>query len=356
MPLPSNRPKSSKCQRYDLDGFAVGSFVILPLARATVLLVLLVASSSAAYIPVQYPSKEIARTWTSCLHLAKSRARNKQAELAQKLAQAKQQQQSSISEDATPKQLQQPPSEEFAKLLNTTRSALPQRDHDDEQAFLPDIQAGQRDKPKVVKRAQPATPKPVPKAAAPVRQAQRVHFEALVPIYRNNGGSTPQQPLGAMAAAQLCPWVPPFVTERLVVVCDPRPSSGDLRAAAQYLLAAANNNEQHSTTNPKAIRNNNQVICIAADNAKQAQSWWRRIPNSGSNDGASSSSSSPIRLFVDPDLEWMTAYKVVGNDNSRWSLTMIVFDSNGAIRRLGRNVDPSHVVQLVREEEEKKKS
>ena len=60
--------------------------------------------------------------------------------------------------------------------------------------------------------------------------AKRRHFEPLVSLETS-------QPLGAMGAAQLVPWVPPYLTSYLVVLADPRKQSGDLRQSIQYLTA-----------------------------------------------------------------------------------------------------------------------
>jgi hypothetical protein len=46
----------------------------------------------------------------------------------------------------------------------------------------------------------------------------------------------------------------------------------------------------------------------------------------------------------------MTTYKVVGDESDpRWSMHLLVFDTDGTLVRLERNVDPSHATQLVRE-------
>ena len=61
-------------------------------------------------------------------------------------------------------------------------------------------------------------------------KAQRRYFENLVSL-------DSLQPLGAMGAAQLVPWVPPYLTSYLVVLADPRKQSGDIRQTIQYLTA-----------------------------------------------------------------------------------------------------------------------
>jgi hypothetical protein len=53
------------------------------------------------------------------------------------------------------------------------------------------------------------------------------------------------------------------------------------------------------------------------------------------------------RVFSDAKLDWMKRYSadVVG----RWSLTLYVIDDAGMIRKLVREVDPSHCNRLVSE-------
>jgi hypothetical protein len=60
--------------------------------------------------------------------------------------------------------------------------------------------------------------------------ARRRDFESLVALESS-------RPLGPMGAAQLVPWVPPYLADYLVVVADPRKQSGDLRQSIQYLTA-----------------------------------------------------------------------------------------------------------------------
>ena len=272
------------------------------------------------------------RTAGSCPRLltalsAKSRARNKQTELAEKLARAKQQQQQpppitgqNPHPATSPEQETSTSTDEFAKLLSTTRGALPRKgdSFDDEQSFLPDIQAG-KIKQKVVKKKKA----PAPLSQNPKKNAERIHFEALINVETNKA-------LGAMGAAELVPWVPPFLVDKLIVVCDPRQSSADLRAAVQYL---------------KGLENTRlRVVGITADAPQQAKGWWGRLK-------ASEDDESSMQLFADPDLQWMTAYKVVV-----WSLTLLVFDTDGVVTRLESNVDPSRVVSMVQIEEDSSRS
>jgi len=62
-------------------------------------------------------------------------------------------------------------------------------------------------------------------------EAKRADFEALV-------SSETSRPLGPVEAALLVPWVPPYLSEYLVVLADPRRQSRDLRQAVGCLLAS----------------------------------------------------------------------------------------------------------------------
>ena len=60
--------------------------------------------------------------------------------------------------------------------------------------------------------------------------------------------------------------------------------------------------------------------------------------------------STSIHIFADPTLEWMTTYAVVSHEDPlSWSLSVLVLDSNGVLRRHANAVDPSHVGQTVAE-------
>lgn len=76
--------------------------------------------------------------------------------------------------------------------------------------------------------------------------ARRRDFEPLVSLATS-------KPLGPIQAAQLVPWVPPFLTKYLIVVTDPRRQSTDLRQSIQYLS---------STLEPEVL---SQVMVISAD-------------------------------------------------------------------------------------------
>ena len=54
----------------------------------------------------------------------------------------------------------------------------------------------------------------------------------------------------------------------------------------------------------------------------------------------------PIRIFSDPKLEWMRMYSAVVDDE-RWSMSVLVIDTDAVIQTLERYVDPSKASQFV---------
>lgn len=54
----------------------------------------------------------------------------------------------------------------------------------------------------------------------------------------------------------------------------------------------------------------------------------------------------PIRIFSDSKLDWMTTYSTVVNDE-RWSMSVHVVDTDGIIQTHERQVDPSNASQFV---------
>jgi hypothetical protein len=54
----------------------------------------------------------------------------------------------------------------------------------------------------------------------------------------------------------------------------------------------------------------------------------------------------PMQIFSDTQLEWMKRYSVVVNDD-QWSMSILVFCTNGIIQKVLRKVDPSQAIQLV---------
>jgi hypothetical protein len=67
--------------------------------------------------------------------------------------------------------------------------------------------------------------------------------------------------------------------------------------------------------------------------------------------------SNKIRILSDPTLSFMSSYGIIGcgdeDDDAtaaadyRWSMSMLVFDTNGDTVQFERDVDPSHCTELV---------
>ena len=209
---------------------------------------------------------------------------------------------------------------------------------DDEQSFLPYIQAGKAKQQKVIPKNIKNTGTPPSHAKRKQMDeekntAERIHFEKLLRVDTN-------RVLDAIGAAELVPWVPPFVIDRLIVICDPRPNSASLRMAMQYLKG---NREER--TNAKI-----RIIGVTADAPQQAKGWWRRLSLHTDDKEAHEDDKNTIQLYADPDLQWMTSYDVV----TTWSLALLVFDTDGVVLRCEPNVDPRQAMSMIVQTEEEK--
>ena len=201
-------------------------------------------------------------------------AKNKQAALKEKLEQAKKQKGGDEKDDCKADESQHQPSsddqhEEFARLL-----AQSQPVRSDERVFTQSENRAQQ--PKAATSNKPKVKAKVLKkrkkmTAASKKQgegteeaettvtihegdrARRRDFEKLLSLRTS-------QPLGPMQAAQLVPWVPPFLTHYLIVLADPRRQSANLRQAVQYLT---------STLDPDV---QSQVMVVFADDNTETTS------------------------------------------------------------------------------------
>jgi hypothetical protein len=289
-------------------------------------------------------------------------AKNKQAELAKKMALAKIQQQraddggdgansdtsEASSPDAEPEKLSQEHSE-FAQLLAKSPPPTDKKEplYIENQDLFRKLQAPKP--PTAVSTGPKVTSKDLKRKrkAAEAREnnnqdpsegtvvrlalgstARRRDFEVLVEVETS-------KPLGPMRAASLVPWVPPFVSNYLVVLADPRRQSTDLYKSIQYLEAMSS-----SSTTTIA----HHTISISADSVPEMIAWKKRNHREDTDKHAHV----VVRMLEDPSLEWMKTYNCI-HDADRWSLSVLVFDSAGIIRHHSREVDPSRVCQLVSE-------
>ena len=191
-----------------------------------------------------------------------NRAKNKQAELATKLATARKEK-GSVEGDKKEDENNNIIDKDrklFDELLSTTKGAIP-TDDDTESAFIANIKAGQSKKPKIkIPSKTPVINKAndVAKKKEEEKVAQRLNFEGLVEITTEKAANNPLGPIGA---AQLVPWVPPYLNDCLVVFVDPRSNSGDLRQTVKYL-----------TSNLEDDKSRRQVICVTADSTQEMKS------------------------------------------------------------------------------------
>ena len=64
------------------------------------------------------------------------------------------------------------------------------------------------------------------------------------------------------------------------------------------------------------------------------------------SDSDETSTTNSIRMFTDEKLEWMRLYGSIV-DEERWSLSVLIFDSNGILTYIQRQVDPSRVASII---------
>jgi hypothetical protein len=270
-------------------------------------------------------------------------AKNKQAALAKKMELARKQKggkEAAVAEEQEERQGEDSEHEEFAKLLS---SNLPPPEPAVEKIFTSQQPAFQQ-KPSPEQKKRSSGPKVKArdlkkrkrKAKASERDeeleaaeesvvvlregdaARRGDFDALIDIRTG-------QPVGAIRAAQLVPWVPPYLTDSLIVLADPRRQSTDMRQAIQHL--------QHAP---------HEIIFVTADPVEQQPLWIKQQ--------AAAAETNPTRnIFADDaSLTWMRTYACI-DESDRWSLHVLLFDDRGTIRKHVSQVDAAQVNQVVTE-------
>jgi len=201
-------------------------------------------------------------------------AKNKQAALQEKLEQAKKQKGGGEENDGQAhdeiqrQESSDPQHDEFARLLAQSQPVRSEKVFTQSERRTQQPQAATSHKPKVnakvLKKRKKMTAaskkhgevlEEAETTATIIHEgdrARRRDFETLLSLRTS-------QPLGPMQAAQLVPWVPPFLTHYLIVLADPRRQSANLRQAVQYLT---------STLDPDV---QSQVMVVSADdNAETA--------------------------------------------------------------------------------------
>jgi hypothetical protein len=190
---------------------------------------------------------------------ALGKAHNRQAELARKLKLAKQQQHLLTTgnlttienatgnnfqseNDSNQQQRLEMKKTEFDRLLAQNVSPLNENEalHASQRGaatktttLLPKLSKPQiKRTKKIVKTIENSTQVDLPLQEGDT--AIRLHFESLV-------CTSTRKPLGPMGAAQLVPWVPPYLNRNLIVVVDPRKHSSEWRSIVQLLTSNYSN-------------------------------------------------------------------------------------------------------------------
>lgn len=232
---------------------------ILLLLRLAI--VVLAASFCHAFLHSTFTAKPRHST-TLFMGKGLNRAKNKQAEMLKKMQLAKQQnlnqdEEKESTEAATSESADNDTEDEYNRLLFAellAKNPPPKERNEsvvkpqtnirpskplsnaDANSHGPKIKArdSKKKRKKTLANTKPQATQDEEEEDTPLQQgdtAKRRHFESLVEL-------STSKPLGAIQAASLVPWVPPFLSEYLVILADPRRQSSDLRQAIQYLSSS----------------------------------------------------------------------------------------------------------------------
>ncbi|GKY99066.1 hypothetical protein MPSEU_000862300 [Mayamaea pseudoterrestris] len=252
----------------------------------------------------------------TCLSMAKSKTRSKQAELRDKLAKAKQEKlsggaaDSASSNDATLLKLsaeeikEQNDRRRFEQLLRSQGGSVLNDFSKD--GYLSQQQEEEEIIAKIsgVERIFEGDPAPTD------------CFDELVSITTED----------AAKAADLIPWKhknPHRRDDYLVIVCDPRPESPELRATVKSLL----------TEVPADILK--RLVIVNADSPAKNRRWLKK-------DGMEFSK---VNVYSDEKMEFMRAYTALGD--TRWSMTTFVI-ADERVQKVARDVDRYGAAKTIR--------
>ena len=139
-------------------------------------------------------------------------------------------------------------------------------------------------------------------------------FNCLIP-------TTVDEPIGEMGAKRLIPWIRDGNgSDFLVVVCDPRVKSNDLREIVNAL----------SMELPKNFLK--ETIVISADSSAENRRFLKK------------SKVTNIDMFSDESKAWMKAYTALGAQRL-YSTMFIVAD--GRMQKIARDLDPLDAVKTI---------
>jgi hypothetical protein len=136
--------------------------------------------------------------------------------------------------------------------------------------------------------------------------------------------------VGEAGHARLIPWLTTRETaasDYLILLCDPRSASDDLRGATRQLW----------TELPAELRHS--LIVINADSPAENRRWFKQEGWSATGKDAGA----PV-VYADPGRTWMRTYTALGS--TRWSMTLFVVAA-GRVQKLVRDVDVYTVGQVV---------
>lgn len=137
-------------------------------------------------------------------------------------------------------------------------------------------------------------------------------FEELVNIKSENAlGET---------AKRLVPWLKNSKSDFLIIVCDPRVISPELRETAQTLYTGLRNNLL------------NKLIIVNADTPAENRRWLKK------------NNMEDLAVYSDEKREWMRAYTALGED--RWSMTMFIV-ADERIQKIAREMESIVAVKVI---------
>lgn len=144
-------------------------------------------------------------------------------------------------------------------------------------------------------------------------------FKSLIPTSMDP--TTVDKPLGEMGAKRLIPWMRDGSgSDFLVVICDPRVQSIQLRDIAKSL----------SLELPQKLLKD--TIVISADSSAENRRFLKK------------SKISNLDMFSDESKDWMKAYTAIGSN--RLYATMFIV-AEGRIQKIARDLDPLDVIKTI---------
>jgi len=139
-------------------------------------------------------------------------------------------------------------------------------------------------------------------------------FEELINIKSENA-------IGDTGMRRLVPWLKNTKSDYLIIVCDPRVQSPELRETATSLYSGL----------PKDMLG--KLIVVNADTPAENRRWLKK------------SKLDDLSVFSDEKREWMRAYTALGEN--RWSMTFFVI-ADERVQKIVRELDTISAVKVIR--------